>query len=185
MLSAIPRSRAIWACDFLLDCTSCTASTSNSLVNVRCSFCMILSLPVSGPLLQVYLPHFSGSRPPLCYQWCCTTTTSVNAPRWRTPTCSTPPFLSEFKPNGRDKSGVHRVFQQPWYLLVRSLSTADATHHLVAHPVGDSLIMLIHTKRLRNIIQVACNIVQFIRGKALVHRGVNTSMVYAIRAFPW
>ena len=24
-----------------------------------------LSLPVSGPLLQVYLPHFSGSRPHL------------------------------------------------------------------------------------------------------------------------
>src|SRR6266702_189857 len=24
-----------------------------------------LSLPVSGPLFQVYLPHFSGSRPPL------------------------------------------------------------------------------------------------------------------------
>jgi len=46
------------------------------------------------------------------------------------------PFLSEFKPGGRDKSGVHRVFQQPWYLPVHSLSAADAAHHLVAHPVG-------------------------------------------------
>src|SRR5207248_7227645 len=63
VLSARPKSLAIWACDLLLDWTSWTASTLNSLVNVRCSFCMIFSLPVSGPLVQVYLPHFSGSRP--------------------------------------------------------------------------------------------------------------------------
>jgi hypothetical protein len=31
---------------------------------------------------------------------------------------------------------VHRVFQQPWYLLVRSLSAADAAHNLVAQFVG-------------------------------------------------
>src|SRR6266536_5189360 len=46
------------------------------------------------------------------------------------------PFLSEFTPCGRDKSDVHRVFQHPWYLPVRSLSAADAAHHLVAHLVG-------------------------------------------------
>jgi hypothetical protein len=44
----------------------------------------------------------------------------------------------EFKPDGRDKSGVHRVFQQPRYLPVHSLSAADAAHQLVAHPVGFS-----------------------------------------------
>src|SRR5207247_5950347 len=60
----MPRSLAIWACDFWLDWTNFTASTLNSLVNVRCSFCMIFSLPVSGSLFQVYLPLFSGSRPP-------------------------------------------------------------------------------------------------------------------------
>src|SRR5438477_8201169 len=59
----MPRSLAIWACDLWLDCTNWTASTLNSLVNVRCSFCMIFSLPVSGSLFQVYLPLFSGSRP--------------------------------------------------------------------------------------------------------------------------
>src|SRR5947209_2209630 len=59
----MPRSLAIWACDFWLDWTNCTASTLNSLVKVRCSFCMIFSLPVSGSLFQVYLPLFSGSRP--------------------------------------------------------------------------------------------------------------------------
>ena len=31
---------------------------------------------------------------------------------------------------------MHRGFQHPWYLSVRSLSAADAAHHLVAHPVG-------------------------------------------------
>src|SRR5437764_12114899 len=59
----MPRSLAIWACDLWLECTNWTASALNSLVNVRCSFCMIFSLPVSGSLFQVYLPLFSGSRP--------------------------------------------------------------------------------------------------------------------------
>ena len=68
----------------------------------------------------------------------CTPATSINAPQWRTPTCSTPPFLSEFKPNGRDQSGVHGVFQQPWYLPIHSLSAADTAHHLVAQFVGPS-----------------------------------------------
>src|SRR5947209_5024155 len=59
----MPKSRAMCANGFLLDWTSCTASTLNSLVNVRCVLCMIFSLPVSGSLLEVYLLHFSGSRP--------------------------------------------------------------------------------------------------------------------------
>jgi len=46
-------------------------------------------------------------------------------------------FLSEFKPDGRNKSGMHRIFQQSWYLfLIYSLSAAYAAHHLVAQPVG-------------------------------------------------
>src|SRR5438874_10383034 len=61
----MPRSRAICACDLLLDRTSWTASCLNSRVKVRCSFCMILSLSVGSPLFQVYILHFSGSRPNL------------------------------------------------------------------------------------------------------------------------
>ncbi len=59
----MPRSRAICACDLLLDRTSWTASILNSRVKVRCSFCMILSLSMGSPLFQVYFLHFSGSRP--------------------------------------------------------------------------------------------------------------------------
>jgi len=68
----------------------------------------------------------------------CTLATSVNAPQWRTPTCYTSPFLSEFKPTGRDQLGMHRIFQQSWYLSIHSLSAAYAAHYLVAHPVGSS-----------------------------------------------
>src|SRR5438105_5050109 len=59
----MPKSRAMWACDLLLDRTSWTASCLNSRVKVRCSFGMILSLSVGSPLFQVYFLHFSGSRP--------------------------------------------------------------------------------------------------------------------------
>src|SRR5258708_39282751 len=42
----MPKSLAICVSVFLLDCAICTASSLNSLVKVRCVFCMALSLSV-------------------------------------------------------------------------------------------------------------------------------------------
>jgi hypothetical protein len=44
------------------------------------------------------------------------------------PTCYTPPSLSGFKPIGRDKLGLHGIFQQSQQRQLHSLSAADAAH---------------------------------------------------------
>src|SRR5260370_33080062 len=44
------------------------------------------------------------------------------------PTCYTPPSLSGFKPVGRDKLGLHGIFQQSQQRQLHSLSAAYAAH---------------------------------------------------------
>ena len=44
------------------------------------------------------------------------------------PTCYTPPSFSGFKPIGRDKLGMHGIFQQSQQRQLHSLSAADAAH---------------------------------------------------------
>ena len=51
-LSAMPKFRAIWACDFPFDCTRCTASSLNSFVQVHIAFRMALSLSGEGCSLK-------------------------------------------------------------------------------------------------------------------------------------
>ncbi len=43
-----------------------------------------------------------------------------------------PPLFRDSSHSGRDKVGTHGLFQQAQYLSIRSLSAADAAHHLVA-----------------------------------------------------
>jgi len=54
VLSGIPKSRAIWDCDFPLACHRCTASSLNSFVYVGLAFCMILTL--SGEDFSSHVP---------------------------------------------------------------------------------------------------------------------------------
>jgi hypothetical protein len=44
------------------------------------------------------------------------------------PTCYTPPSFSGFKPFGRDKLGLHGIFQQSQQHQLHSFSAADAAH---------------------------------------------------------
>src|SRR5512135_1004584 len=60
VLSAMPRSRAIWAIDFPLVFTNCTASCLNSFVKVRCAFCMIFPFLVQVHFFKFTFPTFLG-----------------------------------------------------------------------------------------------------------------------------
>src|SRR6266700_3792623 len=108
----MPQSRAICVSGFWLDFASCTASTLNSLVKVRCSFCMILSLSVGGFLLQVYLPCFSGSRPPCPHR---------HVAAGKAPTCCTAKAEEQAVHDRKKDLWQHYPHFSPPYAIINAL----------------------------------------------------------------